>query len=482
MQRQTAPVLTTNPQARSAPASGLDAWLDAAHRGGAAWSQSAPDTAQGSTTAPAAGAVVQREEAAGTEAATAAETVKLTIEWSGKFGADLSARLRVQGRNGKKDAWVTLVEDVQVTDANGTEGSAAEKLSHTVDVDRYAEYRVTFSPVAEKPDDRYRATSASMRVGASAAAATLSARLDVNRWNRKNVDDVWTGRNIDPDKADDVVQASLLGRSVTVNEAVVPRVEQTNALYEALPEATKAEIRESLFVTGGYAVRTTSQGGYSNHSVGFAIDVNYHESTKQNHHFEETDLGLLKNLVQPVVKTDPAFAGFDIMDEKGLRQLHAAQAFNERFPAYLANLLDLGADAKELDQYLNLEKSIAYYAGYFRNLREQKARELLDGIDSSMLSKAVKAQKDATKKAQLQLIQSNWQVLRAWLFGVTVRDRQNKQDKRIVGMIPLREDVLKMFLDTGWDWGGNWESEKDYMHFEDRQAIARVQLESGRTP
>jgi hypothetical protein len=349
VQRQTPPIPTTNPQARSAPAPGLDAWLDAAHRGGAAWSQPGPDTAQGPTTAPTAGPVVQREEAAATEAAAAAQTVKLTIEWSGKFGADLSARLRVQGRNGKKDTWVTLVEDVEVTDANGTQGSATEKLSHTVDVDRYAEYLVTFSPVAEKPDDRYRDTSASVRVGASQAAATLSARLDVNRWNRKNVDDVWTGRNIDPDKADDVVQASLFGRSVSVNKAVVPRVEQTNALYEALPEATKAEIRESLFVTGGYAVRTTSQGGYSNHSVGFAIDVNYHESTKQNHHFEENDTALLEDLVEPVVQTDPSFASFDIMQDQGLRQLHAAHVFNERFPAYLANLLDLGADAKEID-------------------------------------------------------------------------------------------------------------------------------------
>jgi hypothetical protein len=227
---------------------------------------------------------------------------------------------------------VTLVEGVEVTDANGAQGSAADKLSHTVDVNRYAEYQVTFSPVAEKPDDRYLATSASVRVGASAAEATLSARLDVNRWNRKNVDDAWTGRNIDPDKADNVVQASLFGRSVNVSKAVVPRVEQTNALYEALPEATRAEIRESLFVTGGYAVRTTSQGGYSNHSVGFAIDVNYHESTKQNHHFEENDTALLERLVEPVVRTDPAFARFEIMRDQGLRQLHAAQAFKRAVP------------------------------------------------------------------------------------------------------------------------------------------------------
>ena len=332
---------------------------------------------------------------------------------------------------------------------------AADKLSHTVEVDRHDEYEVTFSPVAEAPDDRYRSTSAKVRVGASDAAATVTKRLDVNRWNRKNVDDVWKGQNIDPDKADDVVAASLFGRTVNVNKAVVARVAQTDKAYQALiaqhPEK-KAEIAESLFVTGGYAVRTTSEGKYSNHSVGYAIDVNAHQSTKQNHHFEQADMPLLEKLVQPVVQTDPAFARFDIKGETGMPALQASQVFNVRFPAYLAHLLDLGKDAQDLDQYLYAEEDIKPYAGYFRGLREKKARELMDSIDGKMLSKAIKAQKDSEKKTQLQLIQSNWQALRAWLFGVTVRDEREEKDKRIVGMIPLREDVLQMFLDTGWVW------------------------------
>ena len=448
----------------------LDAWMDAAHRGAAA--------------APPAGGAIQRQAATGGAAATTATTaapskVKLTIEWRGQFGADISARLRVQGRNGKAD-WVTLVKDVEVTDADGTAGAASAKLSHTVEVDRYGEYLVTFSPVAEAPDDRYRDTSASVRVGATAATATLTTRLDVDRWNRKNVDDVWKGQNIDPDKADDVVSASLFGRTVNVHKAVAPRVADTNKKYEELiakqPEK-QAEIRDSLFVTGGYAVRTTRDGKYSNHSVGYAIDVNAHESTKQNHHFQKADMPLLTNLVEPVVRTDPAFTGFDIQRDAGLRQLEASRVFNERFPAYLASLLDLGTDAQELDQYLYAEKNVVYYADYFRGLREKKARELMDGIDGKMLSKAIQAQKDATKKTQLQLIQSNWAALRAWLFGVTVRDEHEKKDKRIVGMIPLHEEVLKMFLDTGWEWGGDWRKEKDYMHFEDRQALAQVQLQ-----
>jgi hypothetical protein len=452
----------------------LDAWMDAAHRGAAA--------------APPAGPAVQRQAATGGAAApTAAPSkVKLTIEWRGQFGADISARLRVQGRNGGKGAWVTLVKDVEVTDADGTAGAASDKLSHTVEVERYSEYLVTFSPVAEAPDDRYRDTSASARVGATAATATISTRLDVNRWNRKNVDDVWKGRNIDPDKADDVVSASLFGRTVNIHKAVAPRVADTNKKYEELiakqPEK-QAEIRDSLFVTGGYAVRTTRDGKYSNHSVGYAIDVNAHESTKQNHHFQTSEMPLLTRLVQPVIQTDPAFSNFDIRDDKGQRQLQASQVFNERFPAYLANLLDRGTDAQELDQYLFAEKNMHRdYTGYFRELREKKARELMDSIDSKMLSNAIKAQKDPDKKARLQLIQSNWGALRAWLFGVTVRDEREKNDKRIVGMIPLHADVLRMFLDTGWKWGGDWKDEKDYMHFEDEDALKQVTLAKGKTP
>ncbi|WP_199351173.1 M15 family metallopeptidase [Haliangium ochraceum] len=99
-----------------------------------------------------------------------------------------------------------------------------------------------------------------------------------------------------------------------------------------------------------------------------------------------------------------------------------------------------------------------------------------------MLREAIAAQTDPDKKTQLQLILANWKALRAWLFGVTVRDKREKQDKRIVGMIPLHEDVLRLFLETGWDWGGDWRHEKDYMHFEDRQALAQVQLSGGKVP
>jgi hypothetical protein len=406
--------------------------------------------------------------------------VALTIEWRGKFGADLSASLRVRGRNGSQDPWVIVRSDIAVADPNGAGGRASEPVSHTVSVERYREYEVTFTPLARPPEDRYLGTSARVRVPDSATTARVSARLDINRWNRRNVDDVWKDRDIDPDKADDVISAQLFGRAVRIHQAVLPRVQETNALYEALAEGVKAAIRASLFVTGGYAVRTTTDGEYSNHSVGYAIDVNYHDDTKQNYHFQENDLSLLRDLVEPVVRTDPAFAAFRIMQDTGLQQLRAAHAFNQRFPAFLANLLEMGAAATELDQCLSAEKSAPFYADYFRSLRDQKARALFAQIDARLLRRAVKEQTDDIRKAQLELVQANWTTLQAWIFGVDVHDERERQQKRLVGMIPLREDVLQMFLDTGWSWGGDWKAEKDYMHFEDTEALQQVKRDRNR--
>src|SRR5690606_29461153 len=81
-------------RARTARDPAADAWMDAAHRGAG---PAAGGTGQ---------AAVQRQAApaAGTADTAAASKVTLTIEWRGQFGADLSARLRVQGRSGR-GAW-----------------------------------------------------------------------------------------------------------------------------------------------------------------------------------------------------------------------------------------------------------------------------------------------------------------------------------------------------------------------------------------
>lgn len=443
-----------------------------------------PERTQARAQAQARHALLQAQEAGVSQRnrPRGASRVALTIEWRGQLGGDLSARLRVRGRNGNQDGWVTVASDIRVADPDGAAGGPSARLAHTISIERYREYEVTFTPLASPPDDRYRATSARLRVAGSAGAATLTARLDLDRWNRRNVADVWQGRDIDPGKAGDVVSATLFGRTVQIHRAVLPRVEKTNALYEALPEGTRAAIRASLFVTGGYAVRTTTDGEYSNHSVGYAIDVNYHGDTKQNHHFQEDDLTLLRDLVEPVVRTDPALAAFRILQDSGLQQLRAAHAFNQRFPAFLADLLGMDAARAELEQCISAERNAPFYAAYFRSLREQKTRALFARIDARLLRQAIQRETDGVRKTRLELALASWTALQAWIFGIDVRDERAQQQKRIAGMIPLREDVLQMFLDAGWSWGGDWKAEKDYMHFEDTEALQQVKRSRAAAP
>lgn len=411
------------------------------------------------------------------------EEVELTIEWRGQFGADLSSDLTIQGSNKTKGGWVDITT-TSVEDEDGAEGDKKQKMSTTVTVKRYKRYQVIFTPTASEPDDRYKRSEATVSVKDSDADAKLYKVLDVERWNTKNVQDRHREKDIDPDKADNISAVPLFGRSVRVNEVVKDRVANTNALYEALPAETKTEIGKSLFVTGGYAYRTTTQGEYSNHSVGYAIDVNYNLGTKQNFHFQENDMSLLTELVEPVVRLDPNFADFEIDKDKGERQLDASRIFNERFPLFLAELMGRdensealrGADAAiEAAHYMPFPVGNATAVALL--FKEQHALDLFNSVSDSDLEAAIKEQKNATKKKQLKLIRANWSALRAWLFGAKVKDEAEDTTKEIKGMIPLRKDVLMMFLDTGWDWGGDWSDEKDYMHFEDREALAKVKYD-----
>jgi hypothetical protein len=417
--------------------------------------------------------------------------VSVTVTWIGKFGGDLSAKLTIEGTNDDivrpkkaKKKWAppvwSQVGQVEVLDPDGPDGPQAAGTA-TVSVPRFRFYRASIDPVAADPDDRYRDTQVTKELKAADAAVTINKRLNVERWNKKNVLDVWEKKDIDESKASDVVSVPLFGRTVRVNKAVAPRVAKTNALYEALDDEMKLEIQDSLFVVGGYAVRTTSQGGYSNHSVGFALDINY-TNKKQNFHFEENDMALLLQLVEPVVQTVPGMKDFDIRDARGVEQLRAAEAFGQQFPAHFAALLERdvpsanasGPDALDPEQ-----------------VRAAQAKALFDSVSAKDLNAAIEAQKDPVKKEQLRLIRGNLPHLRAWVLGTTVIDKAHEVDsvdrkgdpqrkrvkrkKSAVGMIPLREDVLRMLLDTGWGWGGNWSGEKDYMHFEDTEALSAVQ-------
>ncbi len=81
-----------------------------------------------------------------------------------------------------------------------------QALAHGLGRPLRASTRSRFSPAAEearRPLPRHQRQGARGRV--SGRGHGVTARLDINRWNRNNVDDVWEDRNIDPDKADNVV-------------------------------------------------------------------------------------------------------------------------------------------------------------------------------------------------------------------------------------------------------------------------------------
>ena len=48
----------------------------------------------------------------------------------------------------------------------------------------------------------------------------------------------------------------------------------------------------------------------------------------------------------------------------------------------------------------------------------------------------------------------------------------NTEIRHRLAAFPLDANFVRILLDAGWDWGGNWKGEKDYMHFQDVDAIA----------
>lgn len=418
--------------------------------------------------------------AAGSNSATA--SVSLSVSWTGKFGGDLSAAVTVQRRKGKND-WETLTTTT-VADPDQEAGGATQKLDANLGVDRHSTYRIVLTPTAAAPHNRYAKTTHQLSVGASESSKSVSIGLRVNRWNANNVSDVWKDVGIDPALAADTVSTTLFGRRITVNRLVQPRVDRTNALYAALPPETQAEILDSIAIMGGYAKRTTSTGAFSNHSVGCAIDINYNMDSRQNFHFHQPKEMEHLEFVGEVIKTDPAYASFDIMKAQGQAQLEASQVFNRRFPLFVAELLGTPIEeSRSHDSALMNLVNPFWYAGVIREHTE--ARALLATVTPSDLEDAAKKTKDPAKKKMLLTVKKYWAFSKAWIEGRSVVDKVDKRAETLVGMIPLHEQLLQVFLDAGWSWGGDWRVTKDYMHFEDTQAMRAIKASAsapGSTP
>jgi len=409
----------------------------------------------------------------GTGITADADTVTFSITWWGHFGADLSATVRIYGLR-LKGKPIELAETT-IEDPDKQGGKANERLGPAVlEVPRYHRYRIAITPLNKKPDDRYKPTTIDRDVGKKQQAVNVDQELAYQRKNTLDVDDTWDWRKIDRKKAADAVDVDLLGRRITLHRSVVPLVTATNVLFLAQPEAVRRAILDSIFKMWGRERRTTTTGWFSNHSIGTAFDINENQPTKQNHHFKPSELPLLVEVVQPVVRLDPKHATFNVMRANGIDQLSASTAFNERFPAYLAMLLNRHQDAADLDR---LAKAIARRPGdrglvasrnaLFATLQAPEHRRAIRRL-------AAQEKDGSPARKHLELIASNWNYLFTWVVGAAVRDDKAKEMKRLVGFIPLHPKLLEILLKAGWKWGGDWTDQKDYMHFEDPNALKHL--------
>jgi D-alanyl-D-alanine carboxypeptidase-like protein len=412
------------------------------------------------------------------------------VRWHGHFGKDLSAIVSIGMMvHNKKTRTNEFVPDqsVEVLDSDPTGGLAAERLStEIITVPRRDLYTIRIEPTNLAPNDRYRTTQFEFRPKKDDSQPYVIEReLAYNRNNQDSVGDVKTWKNVNPkkDTANQQRRVELLGRKVTIHEHILPRIDKTNALFADIEKKSSRlakEIQASIFYMGAYASRTTTPGRFSNHSTGMAIDINNHDPTKQNFHFFPHDIALLTKLVQPVVKTHPQYQQFDILLTKGMGQLTASQAFNQRFPSFIARDLGRTNDADELDALTakigesNPFDGSDVVAAYARNELDRRVETLFASVSAKefrAVTAAADKAKDAARATRLNLAATNWTSLRAWLLGTFVNDSTQNVKKRAVGMIALHPKLLEIMQSAGWFWGGDYENQKDYMHFEDIEGM-----------
>lgn len=407
--------------------------------------------------------LVQREDKKESPA-----TIDLKISWSGMYHDD-----KVNAHDIKADVEVKSKKGGTTLASGNGDGSV------TLTVTRGKSYYVVIKPTAAKPDDRYKTTSKAWNAKQvpTDTELSISTRLTPERWNLRNVEYVWRAKGIDVTKANQIEKATLFGHDIRINKLALDKVKKANELFAKESPELQKEITDSILIIGGYAKRTTSEGTFSNHSLGTAIDMNYNMGTKQNYHFKKkvkADTALL-DLVQLVVRRTSGKGAFDIWKATGQDQLEASTIFNEEFPTYLREHMEA-----------LLPKPAAATTPAPTSWLDRLGQAALDMLIEILthkfvfaeytqadIEKAAAAAKKAGKKdveAQLKVVHSNYDVLKAWLEGSAIEGGTEKQE----GMIPLHKDLLKIMLAAGWGWGGDWSSAKDYMHFEDEAATTAI--------
>ena len=391
-------------------------------------------------------------------------TIDLKVTWSGMYSDDAV---------NPHDIAANVA--VRATKGGAILGEGTGDGSVTLTVTRGKKYFVSIDPTATAPDDRYKTTNKAWKSGSlpSGADLEIGASLAVDRWNLRNVEYVWRKKGIDVAKAGDIKGATLFGKSIRINSLALPKVNDANSLFAAESAETQKEITDSILVIGGYAKRTTSEGTFSNHSLGTAIDMNYNLDTKQNYHFKKkvkADKALL-NFVQAIVRRTAGHGTFDIWSATGQAQLEASEIFNQEFPTYLREAMQ---ELTPRPEPAGGAGSATWAESAWEALVEAlTAKFVLSEFSKADITSAIAAAKRARKTTlakQLQLVRSNYDDLKAWLEGAALEGGTVEQE----GMIPLNKTLLRIMLEAGWDWGGDWTSAKDYMHFEDLAATTEI--------
>jgi hypothetical protein len=292
----------------------------------------------------------------------------------------------------------------------------------------------------------------------------------------------------------------LLGVDVTVNKLVLPTVTKTNEYFasKALTDDDRAAVKQSIVKMGGYNKRTTSEGSFSNHSIGCAVDINDNMGTHQSHHWKQSskvkstkgDVRLMGTFTK-VVRREPKWDKWDPWAEMDAKDwLAANELFEKHFPGYFAALLDDALGGTEHKTVAQLGEALDWLGGLDIAGELLVAKHTKKSVEAAA-KKAAKAGKKATA-AELTNLAADWGSIRAWIEGIVMykdgewaykADHEKRvadgKEKRAVkgemeGMIPLHPKLVETMLAGGWSWLIDQQHAKDLMHFEDRAAMQKL--------
>lgn len=353
------------------------------------------------------------------------------------------------------------------------EGEAPKAPTKTPEEIALKKKELDENPAVIKPDQDFVATD----------PALVNATLERNGYKRV-------------DKMDE--NTNLMGVNISggINPLMLPKIQKANAAFEALKNSTNPEdqqkatqIQSMIQKIGGAVFRVQKKNfvnldkwlaepyglvGYryakvSDHALGCAVDVNANTATMQNAHFEsntKVKVGRknvkandLMQFVEKVVRTTDA--SFDLDKVKGVDLMNRINSFSTAFPEYIKQLMANEGVSDITDIWAQEE------------------------IILKTLRKKPKAQPN-------KLILSNWQIFKGWEKGTSSKKFDEGKDHKVLdgpdqlqygergrlnllGIVDLNETFLKIMLDAGFEWGGDFDrGNKDFMHFEDRAAMAAM--------